>query len=250
METRDVEILRLGQLYQGGQNNEKLSMQYNQDMNSKIVAKLNSQIDFVNKENHRMQTQLDLFVKDKSVIDHIDRYRQNIDDLTFENQTLRKDLRELTTTLKDYQEAEFKRAKLDRNRVEEQDQVERQAQLFKKQVQAANDETECQRHKTEDLKAAFNADKRVMQERIEHLEQHVQNNQTQFTELESTIANKNQTDSMQRNELNYWNGKVTNMRRDIEMQQTFNLKVVNENKEHKHDVEKLRRVLELMEAKE
>jgi hypothetical protein len=75
METRDVEILRLGQLYQGGQNNEKLSMQYNQDMNSKIVAKLNSQIDFVNKENHRMQTQLDLFVKDKSVIDHIDRYR-------------------------------------------------------------------------------------------------------------------------------------------------------------------------------
>lgn len=54
METRDVEILRLGQLYQGGQNNEKLSMQYNQDMNSKIVSKLNSQIDFVNKENHRM----------------------------------------------------------------------------------------------------------------------------------------------------------------------------------------------------
>jgi len=28
-EKRDVEILRLGQLYQGGQNNEKLSMQYN-----------------------------------------------------------------------------------------------------------------------------------------------------------------------------------------------------------------------------
>jgi hypothetical protein len=56
-----------------------------------------------------MQTQLDLFIKDKSVIDQIDRYRQSIDDLSFENQTLRKDLRELTTTLKDYQEADFKR---------------------------------------------------------------------------------------------------------------------------------------------
>ena len=78
-------------------------------MNQKIVQKLNSQIDFVNKENHRLQTQLDLFIKDKSVIDQIDRYRQSIDDLSFENQTLRKDLRELTTTLKDYQEAEFKR---------------------------------------------------------------------------------------------------------------------------------------------
>ena len=84
-------------------------MQYNQDMNSKIVQKLNSQIDFVNKENHRLQTQLDLFVKDKSVIDHIEKYRQNIDDLTFENQTLRKDLRELTNVLKDYQEADFNR---------------------------------------------------------------------------------------------------------------------------------------------
>ena len=78
-------------------------------MNQKIVQKLNSQIDFVNKENHRLQTQLDLVIKDKSVIDQIDRYRQSIDDLSFENQTLRKDLRELTTTLKDYQEADFKR---------------------------------------------------------------------------------------------------------------------------------------------
>ncbi len=78
-------------------------------MNQKIVQKLNSQIDFVNKESHRLQTQLDLFIKDKSVIDQIDRYRQSIDDLSFENQTLRKDLRELTTTLKDYQEADFKR---------------------------------------------------------------------------------------------------------------------------------------------
>jgi len=78
-------------------------------MNQKIVQKLNSQIDFVNKENHRLQKQLDLFIKDKSVLDQIDKYRQSIDDLSFENQTLRKDLRELTTTLKDYQEADFKR---------------------------------------------------------------------------------------------------------------------------------------------
>lgn len=56
LEARDIEILRLGQLYQGGQNNEKLSMQYNQDMNQKIVSKLNSQIDFLNKENHRLTT--------------------------------------------------------------------------------------------------------------------------------------------------------------------------------------------------
>jgi len=31
IERRDTEILRLGQLYQGGQNNDKLAMQYNQE---------------------------------------------------------------------------------------------------------------------------------------------------------------------------------------------------------------------------
>ena len=34
---------------------------------------------------------------------------------------------------------------------------------------------------------------------------------------------------MQRNELNFWNGKVTNMRRDLEMQQGFNQKLLQEN---------------------
>ena len=56
IETRDVEILRLGGLYQGGQNNDKLSMQYSQEQNQKIVGKLNAQLDFLNKENHRLQT--------------------------------------------------------------------------------------------------------------------------------------------------------------------------------------------------
>jgi len=40
------------------------------------LAKLQSQIDFLNKENHRLQTQLDIHVKDKTVVDHIDQYRK------------------------------------------------------------------------------------------------------------------------------------------------------------------------------
>ncbi len=86
---------------------------------------MNNQIDFVNKENHRLQTQLDLFVKDKSVIDHIEKFKKDIDDLSFENQTLRKDLRELTGRLKDYQEAEFNRDKTDRQRDSEREEQER-----------------------------------------------------------------------------------------------------------------------------
>jgi len=47
--------------------------------------------------------------------------------------------------------------------------------------------------------------------------------------MQEMQANSEQLDSMQRNELNYWNGKVQNMRRDLEMQQNFNSKVLQEN---------------------
>jgi len=39
------------------------------------VQKLNSQIDFLNKENHRLQTELDLFSADKTLVQHIDKYK-------------------------------------------------------------------------------------------------------------------------------------------------------------------------------
>lgn len=51
---RDEEIKRLHQLYEGGQNLEKLNMRYLQDTNEKTIQKLQNQVDFMNKENHRL----------------------------------------------------------------------------------------------------------------------------------------------------------------------------------------------------
>jgi uncharacterized membrane protein len=62
----------------------------------------------LNKENHRIRTELEVYQGDKSVADHLDQYRRELEDSNFENQTLRKDLKELTTTLKDFQEKEFR----------------------------------------------------------------------------------------------------------------------------------------------
>ena len=61
IEVRDNEILRLGGLYQGGQNLDQLHMKYQQDQNEKTVQKLQNQVDFLNKENHRIQVQLEIF---------------------------------------------------------------------------------------------------------------------------------------------------------------------------------------------
>lgn len=54
IEARDNEIIRLSQLYQGGQNLDKLNLKYHQETNEKVVTKLQSQIDFLNSENHRI----------------------------------------------------------------------------------------------------------------------------------------------------------------------------------------------------
>ena len=47
--------MRLGALYQGGQNLEKLNMEYQQEIAQKTVTKLQNQVEFINKENHRLK---------------------------------------------------------------------------------------------------------------------------------------------------------------------------------------------------
>ena len=55
---------------------------------------------------------------------------------------------------------------------------------------------------------------------------------------------------MQKNELNFWNGKVSNMTRDIQMQQAHSQRLVMENREHKGELENLLRRLKVSETNE
>jgi len=46
---------------------------------------------------------------DRTVVDHMDNLKSEVDELTQENGAMRGELRDLTKTLKDFQEIEFKR---------------------------------------------------------------------------------------------------------------------------------------------
>ena len=118
IEARDNEILRLSKLYQGGQNMDQLAQKYQQETNERNMQKLQNQVNFLNKENHRIQTILDINMGDRTAVDQMDLLRKEIDELTQENGQLRSDLRDLTTTLKDFQEIEFKRKGQDQIRFE------------------------------------------------------------------------------------------------------------------------------------
>ena len=73
-----------------------------------------------------------------------------------------------------------------------------------------------ERNKAEQLRSAFNADRNALTERMLKLEQDLNSKQTENMEINRRLEMTEQNDSHQRNELNFWNGKVTNMRRDLD----------------------------------
>ncbi len=117
-------------------------------------------------------------------------------------------------------------------------------------LQAAKDETDEERKRAVETRASFNSEKKALLDKIEHLEQFIKLTKAQFSELQETIKNKEQTESMQKNELNYWNGKVSNMTRDIQMQQAHNQKVVQENRDNQLELDNLKRRLQISETNE
>ena len=68
------------------------------------------------------------------------------------------------------------------------------------------------------LRAAFNADKNALTERMQKLEEDLKMKETETTEVQRRLTLTEQNDNHQRHELNFWNGKVTNMRRDLDFQ--------------------------------
>ena len=56
-----------------------------------------------------------------------------------------------------------------------------------------------------------------------------------------------QSETSQKNELNFWNGKVSTLRRDLEYQQTFAVNLQTENRKLQADAENLKREYDLKE---
>lgn len=72
------------------------------------------------------------------------------------------------------------------------------------------------------MRAAYNADKSALTQRVQELEHALQAKDTKFNDLAKRLDNADLNDNAQRNELNFWQGNVSTMRRDIDMQLQFN----------------------------
>ena len=81
-------------------------MRYVTESNEREVKKLQSQIDFLNKDNHKLQQQNDFLKGDGKAVERIHQMTKQIDDLSFENHSLKEDLKESATLIKNYQNSE------------------------------------------------------------------------------------------------------------------------------------------------
>lgn len=56
--TRDVEIQRLSMLYKGGQTFDNVKQNFDKQSSSEEIVKLSKQNEFLNSENHRLETEM------------------------------------------------------------------------------------------------------------------------------------------------------------------------------------------------
>lgn len=98
-----------------------------------------------------------------------------------------------------------------------------QEQLEKQQRDLQN--LDAQQRETNEknysLKSAFNADKQMLMEKIDDLEAKLSNRMREIQSQQQKIHMLTQSETSLKNELNFWNGKVTTLRRDAESLQTF-----------------------------
>lgn len=97
------------------------------------------------------------------------------------------------------------------------------------------------------LKSSFEQEQRLLREKISDIESKLTNKQNEIKSLENKIHMLLQSEGSQKNELNFWNGKVVTLKRDLDFQQTFGEKMQEENGQLLADIDNLKRLLEQKE---
>ena len=172
IKVRDEEIMRLHSLYLPAQNLEKLNLKHLSEESERIVKKLEGQVDFLNKENDKLQRQVDLLKVDETgslALAQVDALKRDLADAS---NLIDKIKRERDEVQKNYRDAliHLEEAEVQHTRREEHEQstqlyiLEQNAELKKKSESA-----EATEHRSHALKSAYNADRRVLQEQIEEL---------------------------------------------------------------------------------
>jgi len=104
---------------------------------------------------------------------------------------------------------------------------------------------DAERTKNDNLQSMHNADMNAFKNKVKDMEGIIRQRVHRIEELEHLISMNNQTDEQKQNELNFWNGKVNNMRRDLEYQQQFSQNMIEGSEKLEREVTSLRQALDM-----
>lgn len=257
VESRDMEIKRLQGLYEGGQNLDKLASKYTSNTNEQLVARLNGHIDFLNKENHRLESELKKCKpEDRLAAANAEKDQQlRASQLIKRNELMVNSVKELEKTVEILQrERQGLEAKMNEMENENDERLGAEKKLneelnqrigeLESQLNTKQKETEI----TTNAKAALNSDKKVIHEALEKAKKE---------NSELTRLNKEQKSEIQklgakledaRINLNALMGKSANAAREAEMAHASAGRVENEIKEQGEECTKLRQHIHELES--
>jgi len=257
VEARDYEIKRLQGLFEGGQNLDALATKYLNDNTELTVTRLNNHIDFLNKENHRLENELKKCKpEDKAAFASLEAsLSTKTNQLAKKNEQLSIAVKELEkavgslnsekTMLSNKLEALMSESEA-KIKTEQQKSfdLEQKLQILENQMGGVQKEAESSAY----IKAAYTSDKKAYNTAMESLKNEKNSLIKQNKELIDEIQKLKQQLEDSRNEVNVYKGRFANASREIEMSMAGVSRANNEAKESSEECVALRKQLHELEA--
>lgn len=224
IQNRDLEIARLTAMIGVDLKPELIVNRHKENLNNSNIEQLNDRIDFLNKENIKLENELskaklsiekffDLEKENKYMVD-------NISDLRTQNQNLNLKLAELEKLGKNLNGGQ----ELDRQRSVNSELLKKIRDL-EYEIAASREEIS----RNELYKNAYNADKQAYSEKIEKIDQERENLREKIFEFESLLQKTQNELSASKEKETLYQTQINNLKKEIESIQKTYSKI---NKDH------------------
>jgi chromosome segregation ATPase len=252
IEVRDKEILRLQGLYEGGHNIDKLTSKYIEESNDETIAKLHNHLDFLNKENRRLENELKKYrPEDRSALEAS--YKTMMSQMTRKNEQLSAIVKEKDAMINSLNKAkETLNDKLNQTTKECEgkclDEQQRSLGLLQQIKELESRLSGTQKEMEGHLKAAYASDKKAYTGAMEDLKNEKSVLTKQNEELIAEVRKLKGLIEDARNEANIYKGKFANASREIEMSQMSAGRATSEVREQAEECITLRKKIHDLEA--
>jgi chromosome segregation ATPase len=257
LETREAEIRRLQGLYEGGQNLEKLAATHISEANDQLVQRLNNQIDFLNRENHKLQNELAIcHPADRAAAAEAEAAQQRkVSQLLKKNEQIVSNVKELekATDAAMREKAELQ-ARLDTiegecaGRVQAETQkaeaLEKLVSSLESQLAELRKSAESSTH----IKAAYTSDKRAYADALETAKADKVALTKANKDLDAQVSRLTIQLEEARNEVNVYKGKCANAAREVAMVQASVGRATADSKEQAEECVVLRKRIHELEG--